>query len=191
MAGSAFALKRATLGVLVKLRLLLVLPALVPVVAVGTVATAALSDSPSTSVHGELIVYAPRPVVWRLLTNFDGYEAWNPYIRAASGRARGGAELDLRLYPQGETARDIECSVITVKKGRKLYWRCRDYAVPGLLDREHTFRVIPVTPDGSTVRVVYDGRWEGVLVPFSNLAMRKEGYREMLTALKLRAERAT
>jgi hypothetical protein len=50
------------------------------------------------------------------------------------------------------------------------------------------FRLLPVSPSGDRVRVVYDGRWEGVLVPFTELANRKAGYIEMILALKKRAE---
>ena len=38
------------------------------------------------------------------------------------------------------------------------------------------------------MRIVYDGRWEGVLVPFTELANRKAGYLSMIFALKRRAE---
>jgi hypothetical protein len=153
----------------------------------GSVLASAALDRPATTVHDELIVHAPRPVVWQLLTDFEAYGSWNPYITDAEGTARTGAGLDMRLQPPGEDAREMECAVVTVKYLRKLYWRCRDH-VPGLLDREHVFRLLPVSPSGDRVRVVYDGRWEGVLVPFTELANRKAGYIEMILALKKRAE---
>jgi hypothetical protein len=84
----------------------------------------------------------------------------------------------------------MECDVVTVKHLRKLYWRCRDHAMPGLLDREHVFRLLPVAPGREEFRLVYDGRWEGVLVPFTELRNRKAGYLRMLLALKQRAELA-
>lgn len=164
------------------------LAALLPVILLGSVLASAALDRPATTVHDEMIVSAPRPVVWKLLTEFEDYEAWNPYITAVSGTARAGSDLDMRVAPYGETAARIDCDVITVKYLRKLYWRCRDYAMPGLLDREHTFRLLPVAPDGKQVRIVYDGRWEGVLVPFTELANRKAGYLSMIFALKRRAE---
>ena len=145
-------------------------------------------DRPATSVHEEMVVEAPRRVVWRLLTDFGGYDAWNPYITRARGRARRGAELELRLEPQGEEPQEVTCDVITVRTVRKLYWRCRDH-LPGLLDREHTFRLLPMGPD--RVRLVYDGRWEGIFVPFADLDDRQSGYRRMALALKALAERSS
>ncbi len=166
-------------------RILLLLALAVGLLAAGVVGATAL-DRPATTVHEELIVNAPRRLVWELLTDFEGYDAWNPYITRASGEARRGAEIDLRLEPLGEEPQEVACDVMTVKKARKLYWRCRDHATPGLLDREHTFRILPL--DENSVRLVYDGRWEGVLVPFTELGNRKAGYLAMMFALKHRAE---
>lgn len=145
-------------------------------------------DRPSQSVHRELVVDARRDDVWRLLTDFARYEDWNPYITHASGRAREGTEVDLHIDPLHSAPHDVECDVIDVKWMRKIFWRCRDYA-PGLLDREHTFRVLPLGRD--RVRLVYDGRWEGIFVPFADLDDRKSGYRRMADALKRRAERTS
>ncbi|MGH3072197.1 MAG: GNAT family N-acetyltransferase [Gaiellaceae bacterium] len=170
--------------VLVSLLLALVLPAML----LGSVAAAAVLDRPATTMHDEMIVNAPRPLVWKLLTEFEGYDNWNPYITEADGSARKGTEIDLRIEPHGESAANVECDVVTVKHLRKLYWRCRDHSMPGLLDREHVFRLLPVDPDGEQVRLVYDGRWEGVLVPFTELGNRKAGYLRMLSALKQHAE---
>ena len=146
-------------------------------------------DRPATTVHEETVVNAPRRVLWQLLTDFESYEAWNPYITHASGEARHGAQLDLRFHPLHEEPYQAKCDVITVKELRKIYWRCRDHGLPGLLDREHTFRLLPI--DGDRVRLVYDGRWEGVLVPLVDLDDRKGGYRRMVRALKERVERSS
>lgn len=165
-----------------------VLSALLAAVLAGMLLASAALDRPATTLHDEMVVNAPRPLVWKLLTEFEDYDTWNPYITAAHGAARTGQELDLHLAPHGETAADVECDVIAVKHLRKLYWRCRDHALPGLLDREHVFRLLPMGRDGERVRLVYDGRWEGVLVPFTELGNRKAGYLEMIFALKEKAE---
>lgn len=164
------------------------LAALVPALLFGTVIASAALDRPATTVRDEVIVTAPRELVWKILTEFEGYDTWNPYITEAAGIARVGAGLNLRLQPPGETAAEASCDVIAAKYLRKLYWRCRDQSMPGLLDREHVFRLLPMAPDGNQVRVVYNGRWEGLLVPFTELGNRKAGYIRMIFALKQRAE---
>jgi hypothetical protein len=157
----------------------------VVVLAAATFASAAL-DRPATTVHEELVIAAPRQLVWQLLTDFKGYEDWNPFITRAEGAARIGATVRLRLEPQSGGAEDVESEVLDVKVLRKLRWRSRKY-VPGLLDEEHTFRVLPLGPD--RVRLVYLGRFEGLLQPFADLEERKRGYERMVRALRDRALR--
>jgi uncharacterized protein YndB with AHSA1/START domain len=165
-----------------------VVAALLSAVLLGSVVASAALDRPASTVHDEMVVNAPRQLVWKLLTEFEDYDTWNPYITEAEGTARTGAEVDLRMTLAGETQTSAECDVITVKHLRKLYWRCRDHGMPGLLDREHVFRLLPMGPDGTQVRVVYDGRWEGILLPFTEVGNRKAGYRRMIFALKQHAE---
>jgi len=152
------------------------------------VAGATALDRPATQEHDEVVSDAPRRVLWRLLTDFEHYADWNPYITEASGTATEGAKIRLTLDPRNADPYEVTCDVITVHPPRKLYWRCRDH-LPGWLDREHTFRLIPMGP--GRIRIVYHGRWEGMLVPFADLDDRKRGYERMVEALAKQALRAT
>jgi hypothetical protein len=167
--------------------ILVVLASVLGVLALVVVASLAL-DRPATTVDEEMVIHAPRRVVWRLLTDFDAYETWNPYVTAASGAARKDERIHLRLEARGQEPLEVDCDVQDVTERRKVRWRCRTY-VPGLLDREHGFWVLPLRP--GSVRLVYHGRWEGLLVPFVDLDDRKSGYRRMAQALKELAERST
>jgi hypothetical protein len=170
------------------MRRVLVALVLVLGLALSAAAASAMLDQPATNAHRQVVVTAPRDVVWRLLTDFDGYSAWNPYITRAHGEARVGETVTLHELNKGEPE-DFECEVMDVKERRKLRWRCRKYGVPGLLDREHAFRVLPI--DDERVWLVYDGRLEGILQPFTDLDDLKLGYRRMANALKERAERTS
>jgi hypothetical protein len=149
-------------------------------------AVAAVLDRPATTVHDEMVVTAPRTLVWELLTDFEGYADWNPYIVRARGEARKGAEVELWLELHEGDLEKFECDVLDVKERRKLRWLCRTYGVPGVLDREQTFHVLPLGP--GRVRLVYDGRLEGLFQPFTDLDHLKLGYKRMTHALKERAE---
>jgi hypothetical protein len=150
-------------------------------------AAAAYFDQPATTLREQMVVNAPRPLVWGLLADFDGYSRWNPYIVRARGEARKGARIELWMeFHEGELEK-FECDVLDVKARRKLRWRCRNY-LPGLLDREQTFHVLPLGPD--RVQLVYDGRLEGLFQPFTDLDNLKRGYTRMARALKARAEAA-
>jgi CelD/BcsL family acetyltransferase involved in cellulose biosynthesis len=160
--------------------------------ALGLVAATMLGlaalDRPATTAHEEVVVDAPRHVVWELLSDFEGYDSWNPFITEARGDSDRGETVSMQLEARGERPREVECEVLVARELRKLHWRCRTHA-PGVLDREHTFRVVPLGAD--RVLLVYDGRWEGFLQPFADLDARKRGYESMTRALKRQAERSS
>jgi hypothetical protein len=151
----------------------------------ASAAVATALDRPATTVHEETVVNAPRALVWKLLSDFDGYDDWNPYIVRARGKARKGAEVELWMEFHEGKLDEFHCDVLDVKVRRKLRWRCRTY-LPGVLDREQTFHVLPLGPD--RVQLVYDGRLEGLLQPFTDLDDLKSGYERMTRALKTYAE---
>lgn len=46
-------------------------------------------------------IQAPLATIWRILTDFRDYPAWNPFIRSIEGEARAGARLLIRIEPPG------------------------------------------------------------------------------------------
>lgn len=160
-------------------RVAVLLVVLAALAAMTALASAAL-DRPAATVREEMVIVAPRERVWRLLTEFEGYEHWNPFITRAEGEARIGETLHMRLEPRGADAEEVDAEVLDVKVRRKVRWRSRKY-LPGILDEEHTFRVLPEGP--GRYRLVYEGRFEGLLQPFADLDETKRGYERMTHAL--------
>jgi hypothetical protein len=147
-------------------------------------ASAAL-DSPARTASVDRVIDAPRARVWAVLTDFTAYQDWNPYVISASGDARVGAELRLRLEPPGGKVEDVTVLVLTARFERKLRWEDR-FLAPGLRDEEITFRVLKLSH--SRVRLHEDLRVEGLLAPFSDLAPATSGLEQMAAALERRAE---
>lgn len=164
-------------------RLVLVLVA-VPVLALVLVLGSAVVDQPSRYYRDAVVVEASRERIWSLLTEFDGYGEWNPYITRASGNASEGTTLQLRVEPQGEDAEELSAKVLIVHPRRKLEWQTRKL-VPGLLDHEQIFRVLPAGPN--RFRLVQEARFEGVLTLFVDLDGERRGLALMLQALADRA----
>lgn len=146
----------------------------------GAVLASAAVDQPSRHYRNAVAVEAPREAIWALLTQFDRYDEWNPYITEASGDATEGSSIDLAFATGDGDAEKATAEVLISRPMRKLEWRTRQL-VPGLLDREQIFRVIPRGP-GRYV-VLQDVRLEGVLAPFSDFADDRAGLRAMLAAI--------
>lgn len=78
---------------------------------------------------------------WRVLMDFPAYAEWNPYVQQISGIATPGHRLRLTLALPGGRSRTIRPRVVKLDVRRELRLRS-SAALPGLLRREHVFRII-------------------------------------------------
>ena len=155
-------------------------------VAFALLASASL-DRPAKTIESEVTVEAPRETVWRILTDFEAYERWNPLQTSVEGDARVGAELKLALEPPRGKRQEYSPEITVLRKNRKLAWMSRE-TLPGVADREYEVIVEPL--DDDHVRVVMHKRFEGILIPFLSTEEEQVGLDLMAEALKERAERA-
>jgi hypothetical protein len=125
--------------------------------------------------------------VWEILTDFDAYPEWNPFIQRIEGEAAPGSKLEVRIEPPGGRAMTFKPTLLEVAPGQELRWLGRLLA-PGLFDGEHSLRIEPI--DDSRVRFVQAERFTGVLVPVLGKSLEKtqRGFTAMNEALKRRAE---
>ncbi len=135
----------------------------------------------------EIEIEATAGRVWEILTDFDSYPEWNPFIRSVTGEAELGAHLDVRIEPPGGREMGFKPTVLEAEPERELRWLGR-LLVPGVFDGEHSFRIEPA--DDTHVRFLQAERFSGVLVPLfgKTLARTERGFGEMNEALKARAE---
>lgn len=84
-------------------------------------------------------VDAPPEVVWQVLTDFDSYDEWNPFLRVA-GRANEGAHVVVELRPPNRQPSTFRPELVTVAKPRELRWVGHRWT-PGVFDGEHAFRI--------------------------------------------------
>ena len=83
--------------------------------------------------RSEIEIDAPPEHVWAVLTDFDAYPEWNPFIRRISGELREGARLEVRIEPPGARATTFKPTVRAVERNRELRWLGRLLA-PGIFD---------------------------------------------------------
>jgi len=137
----------------------------------------------STSVE----IDAPTETVWAVLTDFDAYPEWNPFM-TITGRATEGARLTVELRPPGKRATTFRPTVTRVTEQRELRWRGH-LLVAGLYDGEHRFE-LELLDDGRTgftQAETFGGLLVGPINRWLGDATR-EGFERMNAALKARAE---
>jgi len=125
--------------------------------------------------------------VWEIVSEFDAYPEWNPFIRRISGEPKVGAKLKVRIEPPGGRAMTFKPTVLAAEPERELRWLGR-LLVPGIFDGEHSLHIEPLGEQ--RVRFVQSERFIGALVPlFGKILLATErGFKEMNEALKRRAE---
>lgn len=142
----------------------------------------------SHSLHTEIEIDASAERVWEVLSDFNAYPEWNPFIKSAIGQPVQGARLQIVIQSGGAKPMRFSPKVLVAEPGRELRWLGR-LVVPGVFDGEHCF--IIETLSDNKVRFEQSERFNGLLVgPMRATLNRdtKRGFEEMNQALKARAE---
>jgi hypothetical protein len=124
--------------------------------------------------------------VWQVLTDFEKYPEWNPFIRQIDGQPVEGAKLRIHITTPAGAKREYSPKVTRVVAERELRWLGK---MPGLLSGEHIFSIEPV--GDNSVRLVHREVFGGLLTSFFGSSLDtdvKKGFEEMNAALKKRAE---
>ena len=138
--------------------------------------------------RSEIEIAASARRVWEILTGFEVFPQWNPFIRRARGNLVEGGRLEILMQPSGARGMTFSPTVLTVEVDRELRWIGHLF-VPGLFDGEHIFTIEPLGTD----RVHFTQReiFTGLLVPLLSRMLdtdTRRGFEEMNKALKARAE---
>ncbi|HKU49861.1 MAG TPA: SRPBCC domain-containing protein [Nitrososphaera sp.] len=138
----------------------------------------------------EINIAAAPSRIWKVLTNFEKYSNWNPFMTKVSGRAVEGEKLEVTLpNPQGGTM-VISPTILRVEDEKELRWLGRTEG--DTFNGEHSFILEP-TGQGN-VRFVHSEKFTGskvaMLEGWLDTSVRKH-FEDMNRALKDRAEAIT
>lgn len=140
-------------------------------------------------VRTEIIIDAPVQRVFKVLTDIDRYQEWNPLIVSAHGKVSPGEKLNIIIRLRDKPDMPYVVEILQIIPDQAFVWIGR-MKMKGILDGKHFFEVFP---DGANrVRVVQREEFRGLLVPFVwgsflNTRMR-EGFESVNRSLKKRAE---
>jgi hypothetical protein len=141
--------------------------------------------------HTEITILASPDRVWRLLTDFDSYPEWNPFIRSVEGKPETNSKLKVFIQPSGSRGMTFTPTVLNSESGHELRWLGRLW-LPGIFDGEHVFAIEPVNEN--EVRFIHREQFSGLLVPLLWRSLdtdTRRGFNEMNLALKKLAEKET
>lgn len=139
----------------------------------------------------EIIIKAPAQTVWKILTDFDKYPAWNPFITSLDGDVKAGRKFKVVIQPPGSRAMTFKPVCLEYSENRNFRWLGHLF-IPGLFDGEHIFELKEL--ENETTQLIQREKFNGILVPLLwkqlNTNTRK-GFEAMNRKLKERAEEQT
>lgn len=133
-------------------------------------------------------IQASPEAIWQVLTDFESYPEWNPFVQRISGELGLGQQLSVFIQPPGKNGMQFHPRITQWEPTRLFAWLGNTF-VKGIVDGQHFFELESLS-EGVT-RLTQREEFTGLLVPmfFKQFAeATKEGFSAMNRALKDRVE---
>ncbi len=125
--------------------------------------------------------------VWDVLTDFESYPSWNPFVIGVDGKTDVGEQISVDLKMEGREPQTFKPEVLVRKENEEFRWKGKLF-VKGLFDGEHYFQIVKM---GGRVEFIHGEQFSGAFVaPIMSLIGHKTeaGFNAMNEALKNRVE---
>ncbi len=135
-----------------------------------------------------IVINATPEKVWEVLTHFQAYSAWNPFIQSLDGNIQVGKKITVRLQPHDAKGMTFKPIVQHVVEKKTFSW-LGHLLIPGLFDGKHAFELID--NGNGTTTFVHSETFKGLLIPFFKKFLEhntKIAFEQMNVALKKRVE---
>jgi len=119
--------------------------------------------------------------IWTILTDFEKYPQWNPFITSIKGQVEQGNKIQVRIEPPNGKGMTFNPTVITKDKNKELRWLGK-LLFSGLFDGEHKFELID--NGNGTVTFRQSEKFTGIFVWMFNPEKTRQGFTEMNKKLK-------
>lgn len=139
-------------------------------------------------IRTEILIKTTPEKVWLILTNFDNYPNWNPFIKSIKGEVKVGNKITARIKPPEANGMTFKPKVLIYETNKELRW-LGHLLFAGLFDGEHKFELIDNGNGTTTFR--QSEKFRGILVPLFKKQLdynTKKGFEEMNNKLKEMAE---
>ena len=139
-------------------------------------------------INTEILINATHEKVWSILTNFDDYPKWNPFIKSINGDVKVGNKITARIEPPEAKGMTFKPRILTFETNKELSWIGHLFFT-GLFDGKHKFELID--NGNGTTTFKQSENFKGILLPLLKKQLdnnTKKGFEEMNKKLKELAE---
>lgn len=110
----------------------------------------------------EIIINASREKIWKVLTDFEAYPQWNPFVVRIEGKPIIGTRLKNTLQ-NGDKQFQFKPIVTSVEPGKSFAW-LGSLFIKGLFDGHHSFELKDL--GNSQVKFIHSEQFSGILSGF-------------------------
>ena len=86
----------------------------------------------------EILINVSPAKVWEVLTQFDNFTTWNPFIKSVAGKKAAGEKLKATIQLPNRPAMVLRPVILVYKKEKELRWKGK-MGIKGIFDGEHYF----------------------------------------------------
>lgn len=139
------------------------------------------------TIHTEIEIKATAEKVWQVLTDFENYPNWNPFIKRIEGEQKVGGKLLVKIQPPNTKEMTFKPTVLAYEGDRELRW-LGSGPIKGLFDGEHSFQL--EEQNNGNIKFKHGEKFKGILVGLmgKTLDKTKMGFEQMNEALKRECE---
>lgn len=112
-------------------------------------------------IRTEITIQAAPERIWEILSHFENYKNWNPFIKSITGTVKVGEKIIVRLEPPEGKGMTFKPKVLAFDKNKEFRW-IGHLLFPGLFDGEHRFELID--NGNGTTTFVHAEKFKGILV---------------------------
>lgn len=139
------------------------------------------------SIVTEIIINASASEVWKLLTDLNGFEKWNPFLIKSEGEVKPGSRLINTMHTDSTTM-TFKPVVQQVVENEYFDWLGHLF-IPGIFDGHHYFKIESINE--SQIKLIHGENFSGLLasVIFRRIGNEtRAAFIQMNQALKLQLE---
>jgi hypothetical protein len=141
------------------------------------------------TIQTEITINATPAKVWSVLTDFESYPDWNPFIKSIKGDQSLGGKLETSILPPNRKLMKFKPRILAFDEHSELRW-LGTAGIKGLFDGEHYFKIKDLK--NGSVKFEHGEKFTGILVGLMPrvLVDTKTGFELMNEAFKKECEKS-
>ena len=140
------------------------------------------------TIETSIVIDSTPEKIWGILTNFEEYELWNPFMTKVIGSATLGSKIEVNIKTISGKRRRYYPIITRYETNKELRWKGKSF-LPGIFDGERIF-ILEKSDDNKILfshKEIFSGLGVKLVGNKLNESL-KESFVRMNKALKGRAE---